>query len=297
MISVVIPTYKNKEQLIQNLKQNLTYLNDCEIIVVNDDPEESIANDLAQFKSITLIENKKNLGFGQAVNIGVSQVKNPYILLLNSDVLLENDRFKNTVSQFDSDPTLFAVAFGQKQKDSSTVGKNTISFHNGLFVHSGTKPTKGITAWAEGGSSLLRKDVFDKLHGFDPLYSPFYWEDIDLSYRAWKSGYTVMFDPEIEVIHNHESTIGKYFSKSFVQRIAFRNQFIFTWKNMSDGSLLMNHFIHLIPDLLRFILKGNVAFIIGFALALVKLPEIITNRNNQLSSFVLSDKEILKKLS
>ncbi|PJE58197.1 MAG: glycosyltransferase family 2 protein, partial [Candidatus Portnoybacteria bacterium CG10_big_fil_rev_8_21_14_0_10_36_7] len=45
------------------------------------------------------------------------------------------------------------------------------------------------------------------LNGFDELYSPFYWEDIDLSYRAWKTGYTVLFDPQVLVEHHHETTI------------------------------------------------------------------------------------------
>ena len=58
-----------------------------------------------------------------------------------------------------------------------------------------------------------------KLGGMDTLYSPFYWEDIDLSYRAWKSGYQILYDPNIIVEHHHESTIAKYFDKKKVSDI------------------------------------------------------------------------------
>jgi len=87
MISVIIPTYRNKKLLIDNLKHNLLYLKDCEIIVVNDDPGESLKNLIdsrrslprtpirggndrggrGNDKKIILIENKKNLGFGQSI--------------------------------------------------------------------------------------------------------------------------------------------------------------------------------------------------------------------------------------
>ncbi len=55
MISVIIPTYKKKEQLIRNLAHNLPFFKECEIIVVNDNPAESIVEDIKQFESLVLI--------------------------------------------------------------------------------------------------------------------------------------------------------------------------------------------------------------------------------------------------
>jgi len=40
-ISVIIPTYKNKQLLLNNLKKNYPFFKDLKIIIVNDDPEES----------------------------------------------------------------------------------------------------------------------------------------------------------------------------------------------------------------------------------------------------------------
>ena len=117
----------------------------------------------------------------------------------------------------------------------------------------------------------------------DELYNPFYWEDIDLSYRAWKAGYKVLFDPNIKVEHRHESTIGKYFDKSKILKTAFRNQLIFHWKNLTDKDLIFKHLLN-IP---KFI------FIPGFFDALIRLSKILQARKKTVRLFKKTDKEIL----
>ena len=61
MLSVVIPTFKNEGELIKNLAHNLPFLKGCEVIVVNDNPEQSIEKRLEVFPQIVLIENQKIL--------------------------------------------------------------------------------------------------------------------------------------------------------------------------------------------------------------------------------------------
>ena len=119
----------------------------------------------------------------------------------------------------------------------------------------------------------------------DELFNPFYWEDIDLSYRAWKAGYKITYDPNIKVEHHHESTIGKYFDRSNILKIAFRNQLIFQWKNLTDRDLIIKHLFNL-P---RFV------FFPGFFNALVRLPKILQARKKTVKLFVKSDREILDK--
>lgn len=292
-ISVVIPVYKKIDEFTKNLKHNLTFLKNCEIIVVNDDPSESIAPYLAQFKDITVIENKNNMGFGRTVNIGVKEAQHPYILLLNSDVVLENDDYKNALNHF-ADKTIFAVSFAQKEKNGELVGKNRIYWHKGFFQHSKANDLVfGINAWAEGGSCLIDTQKFRALHGFDPLYSPFYWEDIDLSYRAWKNGYQVLFDPSVVVQHHHESTIGSFFKKKTVEQIAFRNQLLCIWKNISDPFLLLSHIFYLKLFILKSVLKGDFTFVKSYLQALGKLPQVLQQRKYIRS--IRSDNEIFSK--
>lgn len=274
-ISIIIPTYKNHERFLANLERNLDFMKDAEIIIVNDNPSVSLKNELELHKNITLIENKSNLGFGESVNRGVQKSHAPFLVLLNDDVILTDDSYQKIPDIFTKNPDLFAVGFVQKEKDNSIVGANRLYWKNGMLFHAKTHhDRRQDNGWAEGGACMIDRSKFDQLGGFDPAYSPFYWEDIDLSYRAWKSGYRILFDPSVKVIHHHESTIGAYFDRSFIKTVAFRNQFIFIWKNITDGNLRWQHFLLLPYNLLYYAVKGEWLFWQGFIHALKYLKEI-----------------------
>lgn len=295
MLSVIIPAYKNTEELVQNLKVNLPYLEGCEVIVVNDDPEKSIRDRLQNF-NVTLVENKKNLGFAGAINTGVEKSSEKYVMFLNSDVILHNSSYKKALKHFEENKNLFAVTFLQKEINGKTVGKNKIYWELGLLKHRvASDMVTGISAWAEGGSSVFDKDKFLKLGSMDTLYSPFYWEDIDLSYRAWKAGYEVLFDATITVTHHHESTIGKFYDAKRIKRIAFRNQHIFTIKNITDTPLILAYWILLLPNFFYFLIKGKFLFIVGFFDAISKIYKIAEHRRRQKKYFILQDGKILSK--
>lgn len=292
-ISVVIPVYKQIEQFIDNLKKNAQFLKDCEVIIVNDDPSATIQNYLKNFPDYILIENPINLGFGRSVNFGIKKANNDYILLLNSDVILLDDSFKKALAAF-ADKNVFAVSFAQKEKNGDIVGKNRIYWSKGFLQHSKEMDmTSGENGWAEGGSCLIERKKFIELDGFDELYSPFYWEDIDLSYRAWKHGFKVLFDANVMVEHHHETTIGNLFKKNQVQKIAYRNQLLCIWKNISDVSLLISHIFYLKLFILKTVFKGDFIFFQAYLNALQKLPEVLQKRNSK--NYIRSDHEIFSK--
>lgn len=296
MITVVIPTYKNKQELVKNLTHNMKYLKKYQIIIVNDNPDDRLEDDLAGFANVTLLNNEMNLGFGSTVNKGIKHAKSKYILLLNSDVLLHDTSFEKTLKQFEENAKLFAISFMQQERDNTLIGKNRIYWNEGMFNHSRANNIKpGLNGWAEGGSCLIDRKKFISLGGFDSLYSPFYWEDIDLSYRAWKAGYEVLFNPSIVVLHYHETTIGKYFNKNFIKKIAYRNQFIFIWKNITDLNMLIQHLLYLPIYLIKMPATGDFVFVEGFFLALLQLPEVISKRWEQSNNRKVRDNDILSK--
>ena len=295
MISVVIPVFKNTELFLANLKHNLPYLAGCEIIIVNDDPSESIRHDLKTFH-IILIENDRNLGFGESVNRGVNKARGEFVLLLNSDVVVQDSSYKKALNFFKKNAALFAVSFAQIEKDGSTVGKNSFYWARGMFYHrKATDLTFGANGWAEGGSCLIHKKKFMQLSGFDNLYKPFYWEDIDLSYRAWKAGYEILFDSKVVMTHHHESTIGKYFSEDVIKTAAFRNQFIFIWKNITDPDLSFSHVALLFWNMVYYMLKSEFNFFKGFIRASFMLQKILAKKYVQQKQYIYKDREILKK--
>ncbi len=289
MISIIIPTYKNHMQFLKNLRHNLQFLKNEEVIIVNDNPDHSLKDELKPWTNIQLIEHKKNMGFGKSINDGVKKASQEILMLLNDDVVLQDTSYEKSIPMFYREENLFAVSFSQIEKNRDVVGKNKLFWQNGLIHHSGLKSdTPGNNAWAEGGACLIKRDLFKRLGGLDPDYSPFYWEDIDLSYKAWKNGYRVLFNPETKVIHYHESTIGMQFNKQYVKSIAFRNQFLFIWKNITDIDFIISHALLLPVNLMYYLFKGEFAFVKGFFMALVFLPGIKRH------AATVSDKNILK---
>jgi len=288
-ISIIIPVYKNYEMFFKFFEINKKYFEDCEIIVMNDYPQENITKPVKKILADAIvINNKKNLGFAGNVNRGILKSTRDYVFLMNSDVVLKDYSYLNSLKHFKLDKNLFAVGFAQIEKDGKIVGANRAYFNNGLINHSSLLPTPynlQPNFWAEGGSSIFKKSLFIKLGLLDDLYNPFYWEDIDLSYRAWKAGYKILFDQNIRVEHRHESTIGKYFDKSKIIKTAFRNQLIFHWKNLTDKDLIIKHLMN-IP---RFI------FFPGFFEALIRLPKILQERKKTVKLFKETDTEILSK--
>ncbi len=294
MLSVVIPVYKNVDMFLSHMRHNISWLEPYEIIIVNDDPRTSMKSVMKEFSTIRLIENERNLGFGGAVNRGMQEATHDYCMWLNSDVRLLDDSFLRALQQCKKDTTLFAVSFAQREKDKSIVGKNCWHWHRGFLHHSKADTMRsGITAWAEAGACIVDREKFNDLGCFDSLYTPFYWEDIDLSYRAWKRGYRVEFNRDVLVEHHHESTIGKYFPKQKTV-IALRNHYLFVWTNITDPFLMSTHVMWIIPQTIYAIRTyGVIITVQSIGGALMRIPRITYRRFRKRGSTARPDNVII----
>lgn len=292
--TIIIPTYKHTERFLQVLRGNIKHFAGARLIVVNDDPSTpELAMHIRHLYSNALtIQQPVNRGFSEAINTALEHVETPFIFLLNNDVILHNDTWKKALRHFQNDAMLFAVALAQKEKDGSIVGANTGEWKNGLFHHRSKSTAKtSYTLWPEGGSSLLRTSHFRMLQGYTHIYNPFYWEDVDLGYRAWKRGYSILFDRDIVVEHHHETTIGSLYSKEYIATIASRNQLYFTWRNADDGEL-RTHFATL-PKLIATQYKKNYPFVRGFSKAILHLPQILMSRKTEMKQWKRTSQEVL----
>jgi GT2 family glycosyltransferase len=163
------------------------------------------------------------------------------------------------------------------------------------LIHQRGEINKTTTLWASGGSSAFDKKKWIELGGFDESFNPFYWEDIDLSYRAQKNGWMVWFEKESVVHHRHEEgVIRNQYSAENIQEIAYKNQIIFMWKNITDLSLQISHLFWLPYHLLKAFFNFDFSFIKAFVDALLCMVVIIRNRMRNQKSFV-SDQEIVDK--
>jgi GT2 family glycosyltransferase len=297
-ISVVIPNFNGQNLLSRNLPKVFDAVGDAEVIVIDDASKDGSLKVLERFGTkIKIIKNEKNLGFSASINKGVKGAKGEIVVLLNTDVVPEKMFLAPLISHF-KDANIFAVGCMDKSIEKGKVilrGRGVGKWKRGLFVHSRGEVDKTNTLWVNGGSGAFRKSAWEKLGGLDEIYSPFYWEDIDLSYRALKSGYKIVFESKSIVVHEHEKgAIKSAYSESEVRAIAYRNQFIFIWKNITDYSMRLSHFIWLPFHVFSAILRGDVAFIRGIFNAFVLLPKIIKYSNKERKIFILKDEQIMR---
>jgi len=151
----------------------------------------------------------------------------------------------------------------------------------------------GVSAWADGGASAFRKDFYLKIGGFDQLYNPFYWEDTDLGYRAWKAGYQIEFEPRAILVHDFESgAIAKHYTKEQVKIISQRNQFVFVWKN-GDLKHLGLYLVWGIYHSLVATKNGDGSFFRAYWQAMLLWPRIFLARWRQKKVTKLMDDEAL----
>lgn len=243
-ISVVIPNYNGKENLKNNLPRVLVALEksnlETELIIIDDASTDGSIDLLRRgFTNIKTIENITNLGFAESCNIGVKAAKSKIVVLLNTDVYPDENFLKFLTRHFDT-KQVFAVGCLEKtiDKNGNVIGVRGVGklfFKNGIFQHSPGDLNSDETDWVCGGSGAFRRSMFLELNGFDKRFAPFYWEDIDLSYRAKLKGYQLIFEKKSVVYHQHiEGSIAKKYSKEEISEISFRNQIKFTKKHIKS---------------------------------------------------------------
>jgi GT2 family glycosyltransferase len=309
-ISIIIPNYNGVELLKKNLPAVFSaaayyheHSGDRVEVIVSDDgsTDESVAflkEEVGKDQKILLrlVESHKNLGFAPAVNRGVKEAAGEILVLLNSDVSPEKEFLVPLLRHF-SDDEMFAVGCLDRsiEDDKEKLrGRGIGKWERGFLSHRAGNVESNKTLWASGGSSAFRRSTWEKLGGLYDIYRPFYWEDIDLSYRAQKAGYLVRFEPESKVIHEHEAgAIRRQFSRQKITAVAYRNQFFFVWLNITASSLLLSHLLWLPVHLLQAILRGDSSFFRGFFAAIVQLPGVLALRRKNTSLFRVDDMSVI----
>lgn len=312
-ISVVIPNYNGRQLLEKNIPKVAEILSKYtkgkkELIITDDASKddsliflEALLPNLPKNISYKILRNNSgaNKGFSGNVNKGVEVATGGIVILLNTDVAPHKDFLTPLLSHFEDEKVFAVGCMDESIEDGRTIlrGRGVGEWRRGFLVHRAGSLDKIRSLWASGGSSAFRKSLWDKLGGLQELYNPFYWEDIDLSYRAQKAGYIVLFEEKSKVVHEHEEgAIKKHYSPFRVKKIAYRNQFFFTWLNATDTMIIVSHVVFLPLFLLNALKKKDVAFFVGFFMAIVKLPKVLMERKKIQSSVALSDNEVIQRV-
>ena len=277
-----------------------------EILVVdNGSTDGSVQFVREHFPQVRVLALDRNYRFADGNNRGVRSVSTDIVVLLNNDMIVDRGFLRPLLDGF-RDPWVFAVTsqvfFADPGLRREETGKTRGRFENGFFylwhdeIHPGDENRDTMPVfWAGGGSCAFDRMKYFEIGGLDLLYDPFYVEDTDLSYQAWKRGWKCVLAPASHVVHKHRGTSRPKFGDDFVDNTIRKNQFLFVWKNVTDFSMIVSHLVNLPRIHARAMLNGEPWFEIqAFLRAVRQLPEAVLKRLANMPRYVNRDREVLK---
>lgn len=231
-LSIIIPSYNTRQLLLACLdsiyKQTKTPF---EVIVVDNGSSDGTAEALAgQYREVMVIKNKQNLGFARAVNQGLEKAQGRYILLLNSDTVIENSAIDKEKFFLEAHSEVGVVGCQLKNTDGSiqpsggylpTLAKVFLwmSFLDDLPILSKIVQPYHVEdkefyahqrylGWVTGAFFMTRREVLQKVGFFDEKMF-MYVEEVDWCKRVQKAGFKVAFDPGVGITHHKGSSTGR----------------------------------------------------------------------------------------
>ncbi len=307
--TIVIPNWNGRELLEKYLPSVVEAVagNPAnEIIVVDNGSTDGSADFVREtFPRVKVLALRENLGFGGGSNAGFRAASNDIVVLLNSDMRVAPDFLAPLLEGF-SDPEVFAVScqifFSDPNKVREETGLTQGWWQDGqLRVRHRIDPAvneRFPCFYGGGGSCAYDREKFLQLGGFDPLLHPFYLEDTDLGYMAWKRGWKVLYQPRSIVFHEHRGTIGKRFREQQIQAILKKNFLLFCWKNIHEWPRLVSHFVFTWAGAILTVLFGEVPLrptLPAMARAFGQLSQAMRSRWQALSLAAIDDTEAFRR--
>jgi len=220
-ITTIMVSYNTESLLpkaINNLRDAAIGFRLKIVIIDNVSRDGSVSLIRRDFPDCTLIENKKNVGFGRANNQALPFIEGRYVLLLNTDAFVSPDALKKTISYMDENRECGILGVklvgreGELQPSCRYFPTPLNLFlqrtgFNRLFP--GARLVDDMSwnhdlarecDWVPGCYFLLRKEVIEQIGLFDERYF-LYYEEVDLCFSAKKAGWQVHYYPDTTVIH------------------------------------------------------------------------------------------------
>jgi len=307
--AIVIPNWNGRDLLEKYLPSVVAAAErvaGSEVIVVDNGSTDGSAAFVAErFPQVRVVALEKNLGFGGGSNAGFRAARHDVVVLLNSDMRVEPGFLQPLLDGF-TDAHVFSVScqifFSDPNKVREETGLTEFWWERGnLRVRHRAEPTIRELypcAYGGGGSCAFDRRKFLELGGFDELLAPFYLEDTDLGYMAWKRGWKNLYQPASVVYHEHRGTIGRRFSEAYIQGVLKKNFLLFTWKNIHQWRRLLANFLSSWASALLSWLGGDSperSSLGGIARATLQLPGAMASRAQALRLSAVSDTEAFRR--
>ncbi|HEY7511902.1 MAG TPA: glycosyltransferase [Vicinamibacteria bacterium] len=216
--SIVIPVHNQHRHTWECLRSLAAAADTrgCEVIVVDDGSHDQTRAMLDAVEGIRTLRFDRNRGFVEACNLGGGAARADRIVFLNNDTLVADGWLRPLVETHEQEPGAGVVGAklvypdGRLQEAGGIVWRDGSAWNYGR----GDDPDQPEYSYARdvdycsGACLLVDRALFWRLGGFDRYYSPAYYEDVDLCFRARAAGRRVIYQPAARVVHLEGGTGG-----------------------------------------------------------------------------------------
>jgi GT2 family glycosyltransferase len=273
-VSIIIVNYNTRDLTYQCVESiwEMTKGIQYEIILVDNASKDGSVEFFSELENIVLITSDKNLGFGNANNLGFKSASGKYILFLNSDTILLNNAVKEFYDEMERSPWNVGCLGAKLLAEDGVSENNSYGYFPSLkrvfksiftiYLPFSKKKRKSIIQdsfevdYIIGADLFIRRYVIDKLGLFDPEFF-MYFEETELQLRYKNAGYLSKIVSTPKIIHlENASDLGvkNYSSKS--RKMYFESMFIYMRKRYSKPLYILFRLL-ILGYLPVFILSSN----------------------------------------
>ncbi|SDN44284.1 Glycosyltransferase, GT2 family [Desulfonauticus submarinus] len=219
-ISIIIPVYNQVEytrRCLYILSYVLKKFLNCEVIVIDNASSDETSNFLKQVSgNFKVITNKENLGYTLACNQGAEEASGEFLLFLNNDTEPFSGFLEHMLKVFERECNVGAVGCQLIYPNGTIQEAGAVVFSDGTALNfgRGKDPMLSIfnrvsrVDYCSGACLLTPKEIFKEVGGFDPIYSPGYYEDTDYSFTLRSLGLETYYEPNAKILHHGSVSAG-----------------------------------------------------------------------------------------
>jgi GT2 family glycosyltransferase len=217
-VAIVIPAYNHVDMTLACLDSLARHRSrwTFEVIVVDDGSRDQTQRLVGSVPGLRYIRATDNQGFVRSCNLGAAAAQAEFVVFLNNDTTVRDGWLDELRGTFDVWPRAGLAGSKLIWPNGRMQECGSLIYRDGSAENYGREgdpddPRYGYareTDYVTGAAMMIRRELFQQLGGFDEMYAPGYYEDVDLAFKVRKAGLQVIVNPLAAVTHFEGGTSG-----------------------------------------------------------------------------------------